>query len=513
MPGAGLVDIDLDRVQLGPLATYVRDRQIPLELAPTCNVQIGAVPSTRSPSGRAVPPLGHASDDQHGQPAHERGERRRPRCSTLRRSIASGGVTSKQCRSPASSRRSARSTSAGASSTTSSVRRTRSSTVRAQECDDGSDRQAAKALRARRRARHRGVRRPAACKELIERSREMLEDFEPESISVFTTHEQTRTSDDYFLDSGDKVRFFFEEDAFLPDGSLKQAKELSINKLGHALHDLDPVFSSFSRTADLAGGRGGRGVRRPEAAAVDVHLQAAEHRRRGDLPPGQHVPLHRPDDVRRLLVRTRGRHARERLPVGRAGRAPRAAAQAVQACVGRRHEFETLERCAAARARRRTARAARDSGGHAGAAARAASPLQRAEPFAEVAARVLGAPDRGRRLRIPTTTGCNAATTCRSGGSREPADARLPRASAQGAVARPPRRRGAPGDGGRARRCVRLHGSADEGRRRARAVVRLGREPEGSRAVPRRLRPHPRRDADTRGVDAGRVGVRGGLGG
>ncbi len=41
----GLVDLDLDRVHLGPLATYVRDRQIPLELAPTCNVQIGAVPS------------------------------------------------------------------------------------------------------------------------------------------------------------------------------------------------------------------------------------------------------------------------------------------------------------------------------------------------------------------------------------------------------------------------------------------------------------------------------------
>jgi phytanoyl-CoA hydroxylase len=93
----------------------------------------------------------------------------------------------------------------------------------------------------------------AACKELIERSGELLEDFEPESISVFTTHEQTRTSDDYFLESGDKVRFFFEEDAFLPDGSLKQAKELSINKIGHAMHDLDAVFSSFSRTADLAG--------------------------------------------------------------------------------------------------------------------------------------------------------------------------------------------------------------------------------------------------------------------
>jgi phytanoyl-CoA hydroxylase len=93
---------------------------------------------------------------------------------------------------------------------------------------------------------------PAACRALIERSQELLEAFEPESISVFTTHEQTRTSDDYFLDSGDKVRFFFEEDAFAEDGSLKQAKELSINKIGHALHDLDPLFDDFSRTPELA---------------------------------------------------------------------------------------------------------------------------------------------------------------------------------------------------------------------------------------------------------------------
>lgn len=38
---------DVDRISgaLGPLATYVRDRQITLEMAPTCNVQIGAVPT------------------------------------------------------------------------------------------------------------------------------------------------------------------------------------------------------------------------------------------------------------------------------------------------------------------------------------------------------------------------------------------------------------------------------------------------------------------------------------
>jgi len=66
-------------------------------------------------------------------------------------------------------------------------------------------------------------------------------------VSVFTTREQARTADSYFLGSADKIRCFFEEEAFAPDGSLKQDKALSINKIGHALHDLDPLFDRFSR--------------------------------------------------------------------------------------------------------------------------------------------------------------------------------------------------------------------------------------------------------------------------
>jgi phytanoyl-CoA hydroxylase len=91
-----------------------------------------------------------------------------------------------------------------------------------------------------------------SCDALRARAEELVRDFDPAGIvSIFSTREQTRTSDDYFLESGDKIRCFFEEHAFNSDGTLKQSKEQSINKIGHALHDLDPVFDRFSRTPQI----------------------------------------------------------------------------------------------------------------------------------------------------------------------------------------------------------------------------------------------------------------------
>lgn len=92
----------------------------------------------------------------------------------------------------------------------------------------------------------------AECDGLIQRAAELTANFDYDGHpSVFQTSEQDRTSDDYFLDSGDKISFFFEKDAFHTDGKLKNDLFHSLNKIGHALHDLDSVFNAFSRSRQM----------------------------------------------------------------------------------------------------------------------------------------------------------------------------------------------------------------------------------------------------------------------
>ena len=103
-----------------------------------------------------------------------------------------------------------------------------------------------------------------ACARLIGRARELVDAFDPSDVaSVFSTTANEQLDDRYFVESGDKIRFFLEAGAFDGEGRLRQSKQDSLNKMGHAMHDLDPVFEAFSHSTALARVAARLGFERP----------------------------------------------------------------------------------------------------------------------------------------------------------------------------------------------------------------------------------------------------------
>ena len=102
------------------------------------------------------------------------------------------------------------------------------------------------------------------CQALMRRAGELVEGFDTsESATVFSTTTRSHDRDEYFRTSGGRIRFFLEEGAIAADGALNREKSQCINKVGHALHDLDPVFDAFSRDRRLSAVAQSIGCARP----------------------------------------------------------------------------------------------------------------------------------------------------------------------------------------------------------------------------------------------------------
>ena len=103
------------------------------------------------------------------------------------------------------------------------------------------------------------------CLALQQRARELVAEHGPQAPgTVFSTTDQRHAQDAYFAASARGIGAFFEAGAFDAQGQLCVPLERAINKLGHAMHDLDPVFHAFSHGPRLQAVAEGLGLVDPQ---------------------------------------------------------------------------------------------------------------------------------------------------------------------------------------------------------------------------------------------------------
>lgn len=75
--------------------------------------------------------------------------------------------------------------------------------------------------------------------------------------------EQAQHKENYFIQSSNKVRYFFENGALDEDGNLVVDSAIALNKVGHALHSLHPTFKKYTHNERVRAVAATLGFRKP----------------------------------------------------------------------------------------------------------------------------------------------------------------------------------------------------------------------------------------------------------
>ncbi|XP_008421907.1 phytanoyl-CoA dioxygenase domain-containing protein 1 isoform X1 [Poecilia reticulata] len=99
------------------------------------------------------------------------------------------------------------------------------------------------------------------CDELRQRMAEIVDrmDVPDHCRTTFSTYhdeqlkKQMQGNADYFITSGDKIRFFFEKGVFDDKGEFIVPKQQSLNKVGHALHAYEALYKKVTHSPKVQG--------------------------------------------------------------------------------------------------------------------------------------------------------------------------------------------------------------------------------------------------------------------
>ncbi|XP_033502756.1 phytanoyl-CoA dioxygenase domain-containing protein 1 isoform X1 [Epinephelus lanceolatus] len=97
------------------------------------------------------------------------------------------------------------------------------------------------------------------CDELRQRMTEIVDEMDVPMhcrITFSTYHDEqlkTQGNADYFITSGDKIRFFFEKGVFDDKGEFIVPRQRSLNKVGHALHAYEPLYKKVTHSHKIQG--------------------------------------------------------------------------------------------------------------------------------------------------------------------------------------------------------------------------------------------------------------------